>query len=165
MLNRRLLLLTGILGACMLAVPPSAGAQRVVYYTYATTSADMPSCRGFTSIHRAVWYHDDKRKDNLNVSYPVVAELDPRSPAGIAGFADGDSIVTINRYSTIGARDPELSLWNLDVGDFNRVQVKRGNQTLELSFHMGGWVVPPLDGTAASPTAGEQPARVCRNPK
>src|ERR1039457_1023108 len=133
MLNCRLLLVTGGLGACLLASPRRGEAQRVIYYTYSTTSAEMGSCRGFTSIHRAVWSHDDKKKDSLNVSYPLAANVDPRSPAGMGGLADGDSIVTINRFATLGVREPELSLWNLDVGDFNRMQVKRGDRTMEFS--------------------------------
>ena len=164
--NCRLLLVTGGLGACLLAAPRRSDAQRVVYYTYFTNSADMPACRGFTSIHRAVWSHDDKKKDDLNVSYPVAADVDPRSPAGLSGVANGDSIVMINRFVTLGTRDPELSLWNLDVGDFNRVQVKRGSQTMELSFHMGEWVTLPGDGTVADPAVtGGQTRRVCRAAK
>jgi hypothetical protein len=62
----RLLLVTGF-GVCLLAVPSRADAQRVVYYTYSTNSVDMQSCRGFTSIHRAVWSRDDKKHDSLNV--------------------------------------------------------------------------------------------------
>jgi hypothetical protein len=162
MLSCRLLLVTGGFGACLLIAPRRGEAQRVVYYTYSTNSADMAACRGFTSIHRAVWSHNDKKKDSLNVSYPVAADVDPRSPAGVGGIANGDSIVTINRFATLGARDPELSLWNLDVGDFNRVQVKRGTQMIDLSFHMGEWVQLPGDSTVADPATGARTRRVCR---
>jgi hypothetical protein len=166
MLNYRVLLLTGGIGACLMAAPRRGEAQRLVYYTYFTNSAEMPACRGFTSIHRAVWSHDDKKKDDLNVSYPVAADVDPRSPAGAAGLANGDSIVQINRFPTIGARDPELSLWNLDVGDFNRVQVKRGGQGMEFVFHMGAWLTLPGDSTVADPAAmGGRTRRVCREAK
>ena len=166
MLNHRLLLVTGGFGACLLAAPLRSDAQSVVYYTYLTNAADMLACRGFTSIHRAAWSRDDKSKDNLNVSYPVAADVDPRSPAGAAGLANGDSLVQINRFPTLGARDPELSLWNLDVGDFNRVQVKRGGRMLELSFHMGAWVTLPGDSTVVDPAAtGGRSRRVCRAAK
>ena len=163
MLNCRLLLVTGGFGACLLAAPRRGDAQRVVYYTYSTNSVDMTACRGFTSIHRAAWSRDDKKKDNLNVSYPIVADVDPQSPAGTGGFANGDSIVMINRFTTLGERDPELSLWHLDVGDLNRAQVKRGSQTIELSFRMGEWVTLPGDSTVADPAAtGGRTRRVCR---
>ena len=166
MLNYRVLLVTGGFGACLLAAPRRGEAQRLVYYTYFTNSAEMPACRGFTSIHRAAWSRDDKKNDNLNVSYPVVADVDPRSPAGATGLANGDSIVLINRFPTLGARNPELSLWNLDVGDFNRMQVKRGSQVMELSFHMGAWVTLPGDSTVADPAAtGGRSRRVCRAAK
>jgi hypothetical protein len=160
--NYRLLLVTGGLGACLLAAPRSSEAQKIVYYTYSTNSADMASCRGFTSIHRAVWSRDEKKKDSLNVSYPLVADVDPRSPAGASGLVNGDSIVMINRFTTLGERDPELSLWNLDIGEFNRVQVKRGSQLLELSFHMGEWAMLPGDSTVADPSTGKPTRRVCR---
>ncbi len=153
-MNYRLLLLTGGFAVCLLAIPSRSDAQRVVYYTYSTNSADMPACRGFTSIHRAVWSRD-KKHDSLNVSFPVVTEIDPDSPAGRGGIQNGDSLVTINRFTTIGDRDPELSLWNIEVGDLNRVDVRRGSQVLSLSFRMGEWVAPP--GTGA--------AKVCRNSK
>ncbi len=165
MLNRRVMLATAGFGICLLGVPVRVGAQRVVHYTYFTNSADMAACRGFTSIHRAVWSRDDKKADSLNASYPVVADVDPESPAGVGGLANGDSIVMINRFTTLGARDPELSLWNLDVGDFNRVQVKRGSRTLELSFHMGAWVMLPGDSTVADPATGQRTRRVCRTVK
>jgi hypothetical protein len=166
MRNCRLLLVTGGFGACLLAAPRCLHAQRVVYYTYSTNSADMAACRGFTSIHGAVWSHDDKKRDSLNVSYPVAADMDPQSPAGLSGLANGDSIVMINRFATLGARDPELSQWNLDVGDFNRIQVKRGSRTMEFSFHMGEWVTLPGDGTVADPAAtGGRTRRVCRAAK
>lgn len=165
MRNYRSLLVAGGIGACLLAAPRRGDAQHLVYYTYFTNSAEMPACRGFTSIHRAAWSHDDKKKDDLNVSYPVVADVDPRSPAGAAGLVNGDSIVQINRFPTIGARDPELSLWNLDVGDFNRVQVKRSGQTMELSFHMGAWVALPGDSTVVDAATGGRTRRVCRTAK
>ncbi len=157
MLDYRLFLVTGGFGVCLLTAPQIVSAQAVVYYTYSTNSTNMIACRGFTSIHRASWSRNDKKKDSLNVSYPVVADVDPSSPAGVGGLANGDSIVMINRFTTLGARDPELSLWNIDVGDFNRVQVKRGDKMVELSFHMGVWV----DGTGPS-AAGQ---KVCRNTK
>ena len=165
MLHCRLLLVTGGFGVCLLAAPRRGEAQRVVYYTYLTTSTDMTTCRGFTSIHRAVWSRDDRKKDDLNASYPVVAEMDPLSPAGLGGLADGDSLVMINRVTTLGARDPELSLWNLDAGDFNRVQVKRGSQIMDLSFHMGEWVMLPADRATVDPAMGGQTRRVCRAAK
>ena len=154
MLKHRVLLVTGGFGICLLAVPTRSDAQRVVYYTYSTNAADMPACRGFTSIHRAVWSRDDKKRDSLNVSYPVAADVDPDSPAGRGGIANGDSLVTINRFSTIRAEGPELSLWNLDVGDLNRVDVRRGMQTVSLTFRMGEWV-----------PAGGGTQKVCRNSK
>jgi S1-C subfamily serine protease len=153
MLDHRMLLVMGGIGACLLAVPRRSDAQRVVYYTYSTNSADMPACRGFTSVHRAVW-SKDKKRDSLNVSFPVASEVDPDSPAGRGGVQNGDSLVTINRFTTIGDRDPELGLWNIEVGDLNRVDVRRGSQTLSLSFRMGEWVAPP--GGAA---------KVCRGAK
>ncbi len=155
MRHYRLLLLTGGFAVCSLAVPRRSDAQRVVYYTYSTNSADMPACRGFTSIHRAVWSRDKKR-DSLNVSFPVATEVDPDSPAGRGGIQNGDSLVTINRFTTIGDRDPELSLWNIEVGDLNRVDVRRGAQTVSLTFRMGVWMEPP-PGSAAQ--------KVCRTVK
>jgi S1-C subfamily serine protease len=156
MRNDRLLLLTGGFMVCLLAVPRRSDAQeRIVYYTYSTNSADMPACRGFTSVHRAVW-SKDKKRDSLNVSFPIVTELDPDSPAGRGGVQNGDSLVTINRFTTIGDRDPELSLWNIEVGDLNRVDVRRGSQTVSLTFRMGEWMTAPSGGGAP---------RVCRNAK
>jgi hypothetical protein len=170
MLDYRLMLVTAGFGACLMGAPQRCEAQRseaprVVYYTYSTNSADMTGCRGFTSIHRAVWSRDEKRKDSLNVSYPIAQDVDPRSPSGMGGLANGDSIVMINRFTTLGARDPELSLWNLDEGDFNRMRVKRGSETIELSFHMGAWAMLPGDSTVADPSTGKPTRRVCRAAK
>jgi hypothetical protein len=80
-------------------------------------------------------------------------------------LADGDSIVMINRYTTLGGRDPELSLWNLDARDFNRVRVKRGAEIKELSFRMGEWVLLPGDRLTVDPAAGGQTRRMCRAAK
>jgi hypothetical protein len=161
MVLHRLMLVTGGLVVCALCAPRSLAAQRVVSYTYFTNSTDLDACRGFTSIHHAIWSREDPRKDNLNATYPIVADLDPQSPAGRAGLANGDSIITINRSSTLGGADPELGLWNLGRGDFNRFQVKRGTQVLELSFHMGEWVSAPGVREVAN-TAGAAGTRVCR---
>jgi hypothetical protein len=157
-LDYRLFLVTGGFGVCLLCAPQAVSAQAVVYYTYSTNSTNMVACRGFTSIHRAAWSRSDKKKDSLNVSYPVVADMDPQSPAGVAGLVNGDSIVMINRFTTLGARDPELSLWNLDVGDFNRVLLKRGDKMVDVSFHMGVWVTAPGE-------SGGDARKVCRTSK
>jgi hypothetical protein len=162
MLNCRRWLVTGAFGTCLVGAPARGGAQRVVYYTYATNSTNMTACRGFTSVHRAVWSRESDRKDSLNVSYPVAADVDPKSPAGLGGLANGDSIVMINRFTTLDARDPELSLWNLEVGDFNRMQVKRGGRTIELTFHMGAWRTLPGNSTVPDPATGARTRRVCR---
>lgn len=161
MLNCRQLLVTGGFGVCVLATPSRGNAQAVVYYTYSTNSTNMVACRGFTSIHQASWSRSDKKKDSLNVSFPVVADVDPLSPAGESGLINGDSIVMINRFTTLGAREPELSLWNLDAGDFNQVQVKRAGQMIELSFHMGVWV----DGTSSNAANGGRATKICRAAK
>ncbi|MGH7655982.1 MAG: PDZ domain-containing protein [Gemmatimonadaceae bacterium] len=136
-------------------------AQQTVSYTYFTNSTDLDACRGFTSIHHAVWSREDPKKDNVNASYPVVADLDPQSPAGLSGLANGDSIVTVNRVSTVGSADPEIGLWNLERGDLNTFQVKRGNRLIELSFHMGEWVKAPSVSAVANAGA-VQPQKVCR---
>jgi hypothetical protein len=155
------LLLVGGFGVCMLAPDRRSDAQRVVYYTYFTNGTDMTACRGFTSVHRAKWVYDDRKKDSLNVSYPVVADLDPLSPAGRGGLANGDSLVRINSYTTLGANDPELGMWNLEIGASNTLRVKRGETAMAVSFAMGEWVTQrSADGAAGGPTQ-----RVCRPAK
>jgi hypothetical protein len=161
----RLSLVTGGLAGCLLSAPRNASAQDLVYYTYSVRATDAATCRGFTGIHRALWSHSDPKKDNVNVSYPVVADLDPRSPAGVAKLATGDSLVTVNGYSTLGAMPIEIGVWNTDAGDHNTLKVKRGARTLELTLYMGEWVTLPGDSTVRNPITGERTQQVCRPAK
>ena len=140
-------------------------AQDLVYYTYSVRTTDMATCRGFTGIHRAVGSRSDPKKDSVNVSYPVVADVDPLSPAGVAKLANGDSLVSVNGYSTLGAMPMEIGMWNTDAGDHNILKIKRGTRTLTLTLYMGERVTLPGDSTVRDPTTGDRTRQVCRPAK
>jgi len=161
----RLMCMTGGMGGCLLSVPRTLHAQDLVYYTYSVRATDAATCRGFTGIHRALWSRSDPKKDNVNVSYPVVADVDPLSPAGAAKLANGDSLVTVNGYSTLGAAPVEIGVWNTDYGDHNTLKVKRGARVLVLTLYMGAWVRLPGDSTVRDPITGGRTQQVCRPAK
>lgn len=164
--KRRLTLPTVTLLAAFACAPGLLGAQKMTYYTYSTNSTDLESCRNFNSIHRAVWSSADPKGDNLNVSYPVVAAVDAASPAGVAGIANGDSLVAVNGTSTLRSSAPEISLWHLDVGARNVASIKRGSRMLEVAFEMGEWVAAPGAATEPDPATGQpRLRRLCRSAK
>jgi hypothetical protein len=125
-----------MLGAWSSFAPTCVGAQENRRVSVEVDQATpVSACHGFAIDH---FDPVSRRGDS---TYSIVAHLDPQSPAGLAGIANGDTVVTLNG---VAGGWPEQSSWKDNPGDTNSVRVKGRGEIRDVSFAVGTYVSLPL---------------------
>lgn len=115
----------------LLALPAAAHAQ-------ATAAPPAPSrpagCRGTTTNTSSTTLRANDGKDHTFPDYSVVQEVQPGSPAALAGFRPWDKVVRQNGHDLIGDPPPPAL-----AGDTVVFTVRRDGREVPLTVVLGRW--------------------------
>lgn len=135
----------------LLALPAAAHAQAAAPPAASRPAGSRPAgCRGTSTQTSSYTLTGTDGKSYTFPSYPVIAEVQPGSPAALAGFRFGDRLILQNGHDVIADAPPPAF-----AGDTVVFTVRRDGNMVPLTVVMGRWD-PPDEAPDVT--------RVCRPP-